>query len=94
MVPARLIVARRQLRRQTKMRERSKGEGFGLHELGALLVIWLLFYGVLAVHGLTTSHAERLAKAWTIQDNAESVPGAAQALRESLALSADRNRAE
>ena len=74
------------------MRERSKGEGLVLPELGALLVVWLLFYGLLVVHGLTTSHAGRLAKAWTVQDNAEGVPGAAQSLRESLALSADRIR--
>jgi hypothetical protein len=72
------------------MREQSKGEGLALPELGALFVVWLFFYGLLVVHGLTTSYAERLAKAWTVQDNAEGVPGAAQALRESLALSADR----
>jgi hypothetical protein len=72
------------------MREQSKGEGLALPELGATLVVWLFFYGLLVVHGLNTSHAERLAKAWTVQDNAEGVPGAALALRESLALSADR----
>jgi hypothetical protein len=72
------------------MHEHSIGEGPVLPKLGALLVVWLLFYGLLVVHGLTTSQAERLAKAWTVQDNAEGVPGAALARRESLALSADR----
>ena len=72
------------------MREQSKDEGLVLPKLGALLAVWLLFYGLLVVHGLTTSRAERLAKAWAVQDNAEGVPGAARALRESLALSADR----
>ncbi len=74
------------------MREQSKDEGLVLPKLGALLAVWLLFYGLLVVHGSTTSHAERLAKARAVQDNAEGVPGAAQALRESLALSADRIR--
>lgn len=72
------------------MREQSKGEGLVLPELGALLVVWLLFYGLLVVHGLNTSEAERLAKAWTVQDNAGGAPGEAQAVRTSLTLSADR----
>jgi hypothetical protein len=72
------------------MSEQSKGEGRALPQLGALLVVWLLFYGLLVVHGLTSSQAERLAKAWTVQDSANGVPGAAQALRESLTLSANR----
>jgi hypothetical protein len=42
------------------------------------------------IHGLTTSYVERLAKAWTVQDNAEGEPGAAQATRASLELSANR----
>jgi hypothetical protein len=72
------------------MSEQSKGEGRPLPQLGALLVVWLLFYGVLMIHGLTTSYVERLAKAWTVQDNAEGAPGAAQATRASLELSANR----
>lgn len=72
------------------MREKSKGEGLVLPQLGALLVVWLLFYGLLMVHGLTTSHAERLAKAWAIQDNADGAQGEAQAARTSLTLSADK----
>jgi hypothetical protein len=76
------------------MREQSKGEGLVPRGLGALLVVWLLFYGLLMVHGLTTSHTERLTKAWTVQDNAEGAPGAAQAVRASLTLSADKIRTE
>jgi hypothetical protein len=76
------------------MREQSKGEGLFIPELGALLVVWLLFYSLLVVHGLNTSRAERLAKAWTVQDNAEGAPGAAQAVRASLTLSADKIRTE
>ena len=76
------------------MREQSKGEGLVLPELGVLLVVWLLFYGLLMVHGSTTSYTERLAKAWTVRDNVEGVPGAAQALRESLALSDHKIRTE
>jgi hypothetical protein len=72
------------------MREQSKSEGMALPQLGALLVVWLLFYGLLMVHGLTTSQSERLAKAWTIQDNADGAPGGAQAVRTSLTLSANR----
>ena len=76
------------------MRELSKDEALVLPKLGALLAVWLLFYGLLVVHGSTTSYAERLAKAWTVQDNVEGVPGAAQALRESLALSDHKIRTE
>ena len=76
------------------MREQSRGESPVLTEIGALLVVWLLFYGLLMVHGSITSHAERLAKAWTVQDSVEGVPGGAQALRESLALSTDKIRSE
>ena len=72
------------------MRGQSNDEGLALPKLGALLAVWLLFYGLLVVHGSTTSYAERLAKARSVQDNAEGVPGAALALRESLSLSADR----
>jgi hypothetical protein len=72
------------------MREQSKGEGLVPRGLGALLVVWLLFYGLLMVHGLNTSDAERLTKAWTVQDNADGAPGAAQAVRTSLTLSANR----
>ena len=72
------------------MRDQSKGEGLVLAQLGALLIVWLLFYGLLVVHGLTTSYAERLAKAWTVQDNAEGEPGAARAVRTILTLSANR----
>jgi len=52
-----------------------------------LLVVWLLFFGLLVVHGLTTSqsNSERLAKAWEVQDNAGASPGEAQAFRTSLA---------
>jgi hypothetical protein len=57
-------------------------------ELG-LLMVWLLFYGLLVVHGLTTSYTQRLAKAWKVQDNAEGNPGEAKAVRTSLSLSAD-----
>jgi hypothetical protein len=66
---------------------RSKIEG--LSEFAALLAVWLVFYGLLIIHGLTTSYAQRLAKAWTVEDNAGGSPGAAQAVRASLALSAD-----
>lgn len=76
------------------MREHSKDDGLFLPKLGALLVSWLLFYGLLVVHGLVTSPAERLAKAWAVQDNLEGVPGAALALRESLSLSAGRIRSD
>jgi hypothetical protein len=72
------------------MRKRSRIEGPTLPELAALLVVWLLFYGLLVVHGLTTSPAQRLAKAWRVQDNAEGAPGAAQAGRTSLSVSADK----
>jgi hypothetical protein len=53
----------------------------------ALLVVWLLFYSLLAVHGLTTSqfYGERLAKAWEVQDNTGGSPGEAQAVRTILA---------
>lgn len=74
------------------MREQPKDEGLVFPKLGAHLAVWLLFYGLIVVHGLTTSAAERLAKAWAVQDNAEGVPGAALVLRESLSLSADRIR--
>jgi hypothetical protein len=52
-----------------------------------LLVVWLLFFGLLVVHGLTTSQTynERLAKAWEVQDNAGASPGEAKAVRTSLA---------
>jgi hypothetical protein len=70
-----------------KMRKQSKNEG--LPELAALLAIWLLFYGLLVVHGLTTPYAQRLAKAWTVQDNAGGDPGEAQAVRTSLSLFVD-----
>jgi hypothetical protein len=49
-----------------------------LPEFG-LLMVWLLFYGLLVVYGLSTSYARRLAKAWTVQDNAGGGPGEAQA---------------
>jgi hypothetical protein len=68
------------------MRKRSSVEGPALPELGAPLAVWLLFYGLLVVHGLTTSYTHRLAKAWTVQDNAEGVPGEVQAVRASLSL--------
>jgi hypothetical protein len=67
------------------MHKESETEGVGLFELGALLAVWLVFYGVLAIHGLTTSHAQRLAKGWTAQDTTEGAPGEARAVRESLA---------
>jgi hypothetical protein len=53
----------------------------------ALLVVWLLFFGLLTVHGLITSqsYAERLAKAWEVQDNAGASPGEAKAVRAVLA---------
>jgi hypothetical protein len=72
------------------MRKRSSLEGPALHEFGALLAVWLLFYGLLVVHGLTTSYTQRGAKAWTVQDNAEGVPGEAQAVRASFSLYADK----
>jgi hypothetical protein len=72
------------------MSQQSKGEGPVLPNVAALLAVWLLFYGLLVVHGLTTSYADRLAKAQAIEDNSEGVPGGAEALRESLALSADK----
>jgi hypothetical protein len=52
------------------------------------LVVWLVFFGLLAGHGLTTSksYAERLAKAWEVQDNAGASPGESKAVRESLAM--------
>jgi hypothetical protein len=77
--------------RGQKMRKQSKIEGAGLSALAAPLAMWLVFYGLLTVHGLTTSDTQRLAKAWTVQDNDEGAPGAARAVRESLALSAKRN---
>jgi hypothetical protein len=48
-----------------------------------LLVVWLLFFGLLAVHELTTSqsYGERLAKAWELQDNAGASPGESKAVR-------------
>jgi hypothetical protein len=51
-----------------------------------LLLVWLLFFGLIAVHGLTTSqfYGERLAKAWEVQDNAGASPGESQAVRASL----------
>jgi hypothetical protein len=70
------------------MRQQSNGGGFP--ELGALLAAWLVFYVVILVHGSITPYADRLAKAWTVQDNAEGAPGGALAVRESLALSANR----
>jgi len=73
-----------------KMRKQSRIDGLALPEFGALLVVWLLFYGLLVVHGVTTSEAQRLAKAWTVQDNTEGVPGEAQAVRASLSLYADK----
>jgi len=72
------------------MRKRSNVEGPALPELGALLAVWLLFYGLLVVHGLTTSYTQRVAKAWTVQDNAEGVMGEAQTIRAILSLYADR----
>jgi hypothetical protein len=72
-----------------KVSKRSRFEGLAVPELG-LLLVWLVFYGLLVVHGLNTSRAERLAKAWTVEDNAEGVSGGAQALRASLSLSVDR----
>jgi hypothetical protein len=72
------------------MRKRSRIEGPALPELGALLAVWLFFYGLLVVHGLNTSYTHRLAKAWIVQDNAEGVPGEAQAVRVSLSLYAHR----
>jgi hypothetical protein len=71
-----------------KMSTRSRIEGPGL-PVGALLVVWLLFYSLLVVHGLTTSYTQRLAKAWTVQDNAAGNLGEAQAVRTSLSLFAD-----
>jgi hypothetical protein len=71
-----------------KISKRSRIEGPGL-PVGTLLVVWLLFYGLLVVHGLTTSYTQRLARAWTVQDNAAGDPGEAQAVRTSLSLFAD-----
>jgi hypothetical protein len=68
------------------MRTRSRIEG--LSEFGALLTVWLLFYGLLVFHGLTTSYAQRLAKAWTVQDSTQGAE-AAKAVKTSLSLSAD-----
>jgi hypothetical protein len=48
----------------------------------------LVFYGLLVVHGLTTSYTQRLAKAWTVQDSTQGAE-AANAVRTSLSLSAD-----
>ena len=74
--------------KEQKMRKRSQIDGLVLPEFG-LLAVWLLFYGLLVVHGLTTSYAQRLAKAWTVEDSAEGSPGAVKAVRTSLSLSAD-----
>ena len=71
------------------MREQPSIEG-PIFALGPLLAVWLLFYGLIVVHGLTTSDVQRLDKAWTVEDNAEEAPGVAQAVRASLSLSADR----
>jgi hypothetical protein len=51
------------------MRKQSKIEG--LSEFAALLAVWLVFYGLLAVHGLTTPYGLRLARAWTVQDGTQ-----------------------
>ena len=52
-----------------------------------LLVVWLMFFGLLVVHGLTTSqsYGERLTKAWEVLDNAGASPGEAKAVRTILA---------
>jgi hypothetical protein len=68
------------------MRKQSNIEG--LPEFAALLAVWLVFYGLLVVHGLTTSYTQRLAKAWTVQDSTQGAE-AANAVRTSLSLSAD-----
>jgi hypothetical protein len=68
------------------MRKQSKIEG--LSEFAALLAVWLVFYGLLAVHGLTTPYGLRLARAWTVQDGTQGAE-AAKAVRTSLSLSAD-----
>jgi hypothetical protein len=68
------------------MLKQSKIEG--LSEFAALLAVWLVFYGLLLVHGLTTPYAQRLAKAWTVQDSTQGAE-AANAVRTSLSLSAD-----
>jgi len=69
------------------MRKQSKIEG--LSEFGALLAVWLMFYGLLVVHGLTTPYGLRLARAWTVQDDAAGDPGEAQGVTTSLSLFAD-----
>jgi len=56
----------------------------------ALSAVWLLFYGLLVFHGLSTSYAQRLPKAWAIQDENGGAPGSAEAMRLSLELSANR----
>jgi hypothetical protein len=67
-----------------KMSKRSRIEGPGL-PVGTLLVVWLVFYGLVLVHGLTTPYAQRLAKAWTVQDSTQGAE-AAKAVRTSLSL--------
>jgi hypothetical protein len=73
-----------------KMSTRSRLEGPGL-PVGALLVVWLLFYGLLVVHGLTTSYTQRLARAWAVQDNVQGDPGEAKTVRQSLTLVTDKS---
>jgi hypothetical protein len=70
-----------------KMSKRSRIEGPGL-PVGTLLVVWLVFYGLLVVHGLTTPYAQRLAGAWSVQDSTQGTE-AAKAVRTSLSLFAD-----
>jgi hypothetical protein len=43
------------------MRKQSKIGG--LSEFQALLAVWVVFYGLLVVHGLTTFYTQRSAKA-------------------------------
>ena len=66
------------------VRPRLESEGCAMP---MLLVVWLLFFGLLAVYGLSTSqsYGERLAKAWEVQDNAGASPGESKAVRAILA---------
>ena len=56
----------------------------------ALLAIWLVFYGLIVLHGLTTFPAQRLVKAWAAPDDVGDGSAATLAVRSSLALSADK----
>lgn len=55
-----------------------------INGVGVVSAAWLIFFVILAIHASFTSPAQRLAKAWLVQDQSEGEQGIAQAVRMAL----------